>query len=122
MAHQSNNQKWILSANESISNIDHFSKLSPSNCEHKLLLLQAEMKSTMGEVEEASNKYELAISAAERGEFIYEQAIANERAAEFFLRNGYSSRAAHHYGKAHSLFLKWGAQRKVDDLLMSIAL
>mmetsp|Transcript_32347 Transcript_32347/g.48976 ORF Transcript_32347/g.48976 Transcript_32347/m.48976 type:complete len:270 (-) Transcript_32347:305-1114(-) len=122
MAHQSSDQKWILSANKSISNIDNFAKICPSNCEHKLLLLQAEMKSMTGEAKEAISKYELAISAAERNEFIHEQAIANERAAEFFLRHGDSSRAAHHFSEAQSLFLKWGAQRKVDDLLMSIAL
>mmetsp|Transcript_35379 Transcript_35379/g.51660 ORF Transcript_35379/g.51660 Transcript_35379/m.51660 type:complete len:274 (+) Transcript_35379:1-822(+) len=122
MAHQSNDRKWILSANISISAIERFAKLCPFNSEHKLLLLQAEMKSLMGEVKEASKHYELAISAAERNEFIHEQAIANERAADFFLRHNDPTRAAHHYGEAQVLFLKWGAQRKVDHLLMSIPL
>eukprot|EP00957_Ditylum_brightwellii_P202452 15330230-Ditylum_brightwellii.AAC.1 len=121
MAHQSNDEKWILSANNSISNVERYAKICPSNCEHKLLLLQAEMNSAMGEVEEASSKYELAVSAAERNEFIHEQAIANERAAEFFLRHD-DPRACYHYSKAQSLFLKWGAQGKVDHLLMSIDL
>eukprot|EP00957_Ditylum_brightwellii_P066233 5026010-Ditylum_brightwellii.AAC.1 len=59
------------------------------------------MKSITGKVEEASIKYELAISANERNEFIHEQAIANKQAAEFLLQNGESSKAAYCYGKAH---------------------
>eukprot|EP00957_Ditylum_brightwellii_P165223 12579775-Ditylum_brightwellii.AAC.1 len=46
------------------------------------------MKSITGKVKEASSKYELAISTAERNDFIHEHAIANKQADEFFLQNG----------------------------------
>eukprot|EP00957_Ditylum_brightwellii_P131000 9992756-Ditylum_brightwellii.AAC.1 len=67
--------------------MEKFASIGKSNNEHKLRLLEAEMKSRIGEEGNAIEQYKLAIAASEKNGFIHEQAIANERAADFPLRN-----------------------------------
>eukprot|EP00957_Ditylum_brightwellii_P015518 1169045-Ditylum_brightwellii.AAC.1 len=100
--------------------METFMQIGRSNIEHKLLLLEAEVKSKIGQKDIASQKYKLAIAAAEKNGFIHEQAIATERAADFFLRNNDKSNASLYYGRANSLYLKWGAKGKADDLCKNI--
>jgi len=111
--------KWSFGASNAISRLEKHVQVGKFNCEHKLLLLQAESESMIDYNDDILKKYELAISTAAKNEYINEQAIASERAADFLLRNG-DSRASHYYGKAHSLYLHWGAQGKTDHLCKNI--
>jgi len=119
MAHKTNDVKWGSFASKAIENMKSFVRSGSVNCEHKLLLLEAEAKSLLWDAEKASSSYISAIVAAEKHCFIHDHAIANERAGDFFLRNG-DPRASKYYGKAHALYLQWGAQRKADDLSRNI--
>mmetsp|Transcript_37466 Transcript_37466/g.56076 ORF Transcript_37466/g.56076 Transcript_37466/m.56076 type:complete len:80 (-) Transcript_37466:165-404(-) len=71
-----------------------------------------------GHLENASNMYDLAIAAAERNDYIHEQAIANERAGDFYHRIG-DDKSYHYYGKAHDLYRQWGAIGKVEHIYKS---
>jgi len=120
MAHNSSEFEWSSKISNVMSNVEKFEQIGKSNNEHKLLLLEAEIKSRIGEKDDALKKYQLAIAAAEKNGFTHEQAIANERAADFFLRNNDKDKASQYYGEAYSLYLKWGAQGKADDLCKNI--
>eukprot|EP00957_Ditylum_brightwellii_P164103 12494958-Ditylum_brightwellii.AAC.1 len=87
LAHKSSQFEWTAEVSKVMSKMEGYVQIGKSNHEHKLLLLEAEIKSRIGENNEASEKYQLAIAAAEKNGFIHEQAVANERAADFFLRN-----------------------------------
>mmetsp|Transcript_1792 Transcript_1792/g.2779 ORF Transcript_1792/g.2779 Transcript_1792/m.2779 type:complete len:122 (+) Transcript_1792:599-964(+) len=119
MGHEKKDFKYGFLVNKALENLKRFVQLGAANCEHKLLLLQAEAKSLLGNTKDASRDYDLAIAAAEKHGFIHEHAIANERAGDFFLRNG-DPRASQYYGKAHALYLQWGAQGKADNLSKNI--
>eukprot|EP00957_Ditylum_brightwellii_P089626 6825927-Ditylum_brightwellii.AAC.1 len=71
--------KWMSEASKAMSKLESHVQYGKANCEHKLLLLQAESKSLLGENQDAFRKYELSIAVAEKNGFIHEQAIANER-------------------------------------------
>uniref|UniRef100_A0A7S1YNH3 KIF-binding protein n=1 Tax=Ditylum brightwellii TaxID=49249 RepID=A0A7S1YNH3_9STRA len=120
MAQKSSEFEWTSEVSDVMSKIDRFVQIGKSNNEHKLLLLEAETKSRLGETDKASKKYELAIAAAEINGFVHEQAIANERAADFFLRNNDRIKASQHYGRANHLYIQWGAQGKANNLCKNI--
>eukprot|EP00957_Ditylum_brightwellii_P029205 2207605-Ditylum_brightwellii.AAC.1 len=119
MARKTNDDKWTLRAEKALSKLESFVQIGKANCEHKLFLLQAETKSLLGENEDAIGKYESAIAVAGKNRFIHEQAIASERAGDFFLRNG-DSRASQYYGNSNTLYLQWGAQCKADHLCKNL--
>jgi len=120
LAHKSSEFEWTSEIRDIMANMEKFASIGKSNNEHKLRLLEAEMKSRIGEEGNAIEQYKLAIAASEKNGFIHEQAIANERAADFFLRNGNKSKASRYYGEANNLYLRWGAQGKADELCKSI--
>eukprot|EP00957_Ditylum_brightwellii_P018908 1421650-Ditylum_brightwellii.AAC.1 len=88
MARKSNDIKWKLEAGRALSKLELFVKTGKDNCEHKLLLLQAETNSLMEENDDAFSYYESAIIVAGKNGYIHEQAIANERAGDFSLQKG----------------------------------
>jgi len=118
MARKQEKDKWVSRAGTARSKLEEFSKYGEINYENKCLLLQAEMFDVEGHSENASNMYDAAIAAAERNDFIHEQAIANERAGDFYQRHG-DSKSYHYYGKAHDLYRQWGAFGKVEHLYKS---
>jgi len=120
MSRKTRDAKWIFGASKALSKMEEYNQIASANCDHKLLLLQAEARSLSSENEEAAKCYELAIATAEKNDFPNEQAIANERAGDFFLRTGDTKKASHHYGIAHALYLEWGAQEKADHLCKHI--
>mmetsp|Transcript_27179 Transcript_27179/g.39394 ORF Transcript_27179/g.39394 Transcript_27179/m.39394 type:complete len:273 (+) Transcript_27179:3-821(+) len=120
LAHKSSEFEWTSEIRDIMAKMEKFASIGKSNNEHKLRLLEAEMKSRIGEEGNAIEQYKLAIAASEKNGFIHEQAIANERAADFFLRNGNKSKASRYYGEANNLYLRWGAQGKADELCKSI--
>jgi len=122
VARSSPDLKWFfyLKANQIISKLESFVQIGKFNSEHKLLLLQAESECVSGDKDVALNKYKLAIATAKKRDFIQEQAIANERLADFFLRHGDSNAAREHYGEAHSLYIQWGAKGKASHMCQNI--
>jgi len=98
-----------------LSNVRNQAQISPAHFRHRLLLFEAETANITGDVEKAAEKYELAVNAFDEYGYTNEQAIAYERAGDFFVSQ-HDERAIQYYSKAQMLYIQWGAQGKADQL------
>ena len=88
---------------------------------HKYCLVEAELARIKGNTLEAMNLYDQAIKAAEENEFVYNEAIANELAAKFWLSLEKSDFAKLYLKRAYYLYNQWGAKRKTELLSQKYA-
>jgi len=114
MAHKTGETKWSVLGLKCIEEIEKYSTRAPSNCKHKLLVLQAESAFVAGEYQIAQEKYDEAIDSAGKNNFIQDQALAFERQGIFHINQGNTSMASLCFAQAHSAYLAWGAKRKAD--------
>jgi len=84
---------------------------SPSNFEHKVLLLEAEYDAAKGKTSSAHKAYDGAVNAANKSGMIQDEALAYERAA-LFLRDKDEAKASLYFAIAHQLYVDWGADAK----------
>ncbi|MCT7950967.1 AAA family ATPase [Ancylothrix sp. C2] len=89
---------------------------APMNCQHKHDLVVAEKARVLGQNEKAIDYYERAIKGAKEQEYIQEEALANELAAEFQLFLGREKIAKTYMTDAYYGYIRWGAKAKVEDL------
>jgi signal transduction histidine kinase len=89
---------------------------APMNFQHKYDLVEAEKALVLGQNEIAITYYERAIKGAKEQGFIQEEALANERAAEFYLALGREKVAKTYMTEAYYCYIRWGAVAKVRDL------
>ena len=83
---------------------------------HKFYLVEAEKARVLGQVLEAEEFYEQAISGASENNFIQEEALAYELAAKFYLGRGRKKFAKTYLKEAHYCYERWGATAKAKDL------
>jgi predicted ATPase/signal transduction histidine kinase/tRNA A-37 threonylcarbamoyl transferase component Bud32 len=83
---------------------------------HKYLLVAAEMHRITGNDIKAIDLYEQAIESAKENEFIQNEALSNELAANFWLNKGREKITKVYIREAHYDYQLWGAKRKVEDL------
>ncbi|NET56222.1 MAG: AAA family ATPase [Symploca sp. SIO2E6] len=88
----------------------------PENFQHKFDLVAAEKARVLGQHWQAEELYEQAIQGAKKSEFIHEEAIAYERAAEFYLSLGREEIGRLYLKNAHHCYSRWGATAKVQAL------
>ncbi|MBP0003917.1 MAG: AAA family ATPase [Cyanobacteria bacterium SBC] len=93
---------------------------APENYQHKYVLVEAEKARVLGRTLEAMEYYELASQGAMEWGFIHEEALANERAAEFYLAFGRQKVARTHYTEAYYGYIRWGATTKAKQLESSV--
>ena len=93
-----------------------WAKFAPANFQQKYELVEAEKARVKGELLEAMNFYDLAIATAQKNNYIQEEALAWELAAEFYEQIGRNPTAGFYRKKAHSCYYRWGALAKVQDL------
>lgn len=89
---------------------------APMNFQHKYELVEAEKARVLGQNETAITYYDRAIKGAKEQGFIQEEALANERAAEFYLACGREKVAKTYMTEAYYCYIRWGAIAKVKDL------
>ncbi|WP_293126896.1 AAA family ATPase [Okeania sp. SIO1I7] len=89
---------------------------APMNFQHKYDLVEAEKARVLGNYWQAEEFYEKAIQGAEKYEFIHEEALAYERAAEFYLALGRKKIGQFYLRNAHHCYIRWGAKAKVKQL------
>ncbi|GAB4182454.1 MAG: hypothetical protein Fur006_18310 [Coleofasciculaceae cyanobacterium] len=89
---------------------------SPANYQHKYDLVEAEKGRILGRNWEAEELYDRAIQGAREQGFIHEEAIAYERAAEFYLSIGREEIGRFYLKNAHHCYTRWGAIAKVNAL------
>ena len=88
----------------------------PANFQNKYDLVEAEKARVLKQYWEAQELYEKAIRGAKQSEFIHEEAIAYERAAEFYLSLGREEIGQLYLRNAHHCYIRWGAKAKVQAL------
>ncbi|MGM3309390.1 ATP-binding sensor histidine kinase [Anabaena sp. WFMT] len=89
---------------------------APVNNQHKYDLVEAEKARVLGQTLVAMEYYDQAIRGANNNGYIQEEALAYERAAEFYLALGRNEFASLYMKKAHYGYTRWGAIAKVKDL------
>lgn len=86
------------------------------NFESKSFLLDAEESYSNGCVERAQELYDSSISSAREHNFVHEEALANEQAANFYLDIGNKSMALKYFTGAYGAYSNWGACAKATAL------
>ncbi|HEY9834953.1 MAG TPA: PAS domain S-box protein, partial [Stenomitos sp.] len=89
---------------------------APMNYLHKYELVEAEKARVLGQNWEASEWYERAIQGAKENQYLHEEALAYELAAEFYLAQGRSKIAETYLTEAYYGYVRWQANSKVQDL------
>ena len=89
---------------------------APSNCQHKYDLVEAEKARILGDNWLAMELYDRAISGAQNNEYLNEEALANELAANFYLECHKEKIAKTYIIDAYYCYARWGANMKVNDL------
>ncbi|MEL6459376.1 MAG: AAA family ATPase [Cyanobacteria bacterium J06621_15] len=89
---------------------------APQNCLHKFHLVEAEKYRVLNNKAEAIELYDKAILGAKENNFVNEEAIANEKAAEFYLDWDKEKIAEIYMQKAYLCYAKWGNSAKISDL------
>ncbi|MEB3283072.1 MAG: AAA family ATPase [Lyngbya sp.] len=88
----------------------------PENFQNKYDLVEAEKARVLGHNWQAQELYEKAIQGAKTSEFIHEEAIAYERAAEFYLSFDREEIGRLYLRNACHCYSRWGAKAKVKSL------
>lgn len=101
-ANQTKLQKWAQSA--------------PMNYQHKYDLVKAEQARVQGQLLQAMEAYDRAISGAKAQGYVQEEALAYELAAKFYFDLGRTEIAQAYLAKAHNGYIRWGAAAKVKHL------
>jgi len=89
---------------------------SPANHRHQWCLVEAERLGLAGKPEPAARLFEQAIDLARESGFLHEEALANERAAAHYRREGRERLASFYQRQALRLYDHWGAGGKVASL------
>ncbi|NQE37106.1 trifunctional serine/threonine-protein kinase/ATP-binding protein/sensor histidine kinase [Microcoleus asticus] len=93
-----------------------WSLCSPRNYEHKYYLIEAEKAKFLGHILPGMEYYDRAILGAKKQGYIHEEAIANERASEFYRSLGREKIAQTYLVDSYYCYVRWGAIAKVKDL------
>ena len=109
-------EKWIRKSEQAISSFKTWGSHSNWNCENKLLLLQAEMHSVRGQVDDAEEKYKVSILSARKHRFIQEEGMALELLGEFYKENERHEDARVQLIAARDCYEQWGATVLVNLL------
>ncbi|MEG4197129.1 AAA family ATPase [Microcoleus sp. Pol12A5] len=88
----------------------------PMNYQHKYELVEAEKARVLGKIGKAMEYYDASIQGAREQGYIQEEALANERAAEFYFSRGREKIAEIYLTDAYYGYVRWGAKAKVQDL------
>ncbi|MEM7592419.1 MAG: AAA family ATPase [Cyanobacteria bacterium P01_A01_bin.83] len=117
--HDSNlvQQKQLLDrVNNNQRNLKIWTGYCLENFQHKYDLVEAEKARVLGHSWQAAELYEKAIQGAKQYEFIHEEALAYERAAEFYLALDRKEIGQLYLKNAHHCYSRWGAKAKVKQL------
>ncbi|HEX7261764.1 MAG TPA: serine/threonine-protein kinase PknK, partial [Luteolibacter sp.] len=88
----------------------------PANFENREALVAAEIARIDGRDQDAMRLYQKAIESARENGFVHNEAVAYERAAEFYRNRGFALFADTYLRESRSCYERWGADGKVKQL------
>ncbi len=89
---------------------------APDNYLHKFYLVEAEYFRFLNKYAEAKDYYNKAIKLAKKNEYLHEEALGYELAAQFYLSHELEIVTKAYMNEAYYCYQKWGAWSKVRDL------
>lgn len=101
---------------EKFAILQTWAKHAPSNRNHELALIRAELAKPNEDVNQVIEQYDLAIETARQNHFTHDQALASELAAEFYLSRNREVIGRTYLNDARNLYQEWGATTKVKQL------
>jgi predicted ATPase/signal transduction histidine kinase/tRNA A-37 threonylcarbamoyl transferase component Bud32 len=96
--------------------LKHWANHAPTNFQHKYDLVAAEIARVCHQKFAAMEFYDQAIAGARNSGYFQEEALANERAAEFYFAGNREKIAQAYLIDAYYGYIRWGAKAKVKDL------
>ncbi|HEY9873085.1 MAG TPA: ATP-binding protein, partial [Candidatus Obscuribacterales bacterium] len=109
-------EQYLKEVAEYLEKLSSWAVHAPMNHQHKCDLIEAEKARSLGQPLEAMKYYDRAIKGAREHGYIQEEALAYERAAEFYLALEREEIAQTYMTKATYCYVRWGATAKVKDL------
>jgi len=110
------NASLLRAAKSELKKLKKISKHSPENFSSMHELIKAEINGIKGNFKNAVIGYEQAINTAAENGYVHLEAIANECAARFFLKQKNKTIASAYITRAYKLFLNWEAYAKLKHL------
>ncbi|MCT7965452.1 AAA family ATPase [Laspinema sp. D1] len=101
---------------ENQEKLQQWAESAPMNFQHKFELVEAERYRVLGEMTAAMEAYDRAIASAKAAQYPQEEALAYERAAQFYRDWGKEKIAQVYLTDAYYGYIYWGAKTKVADL------
>jgi predicted ATPase/serine phosphatase RsbU (regulator of sigma subunit)/tRNA A-37 threonylcarbamoyl transferase component Bud32 len=101
---------------ENQNQLKEWASHAPMNFQHKYDLVEAEKARILGQDFTAIDFYEKAIAGAKENEYLNEEALAYELAAQFYFGRGMEKFAQTYLKEAHYCYQQWGALAIVTDL------
>src|SRR4029077_17476149 len=99
-----------------LAQLKEWAENCPSTFQDKYVLVAAEFARIEGRDLDAMRLYEEAIRAAHENGFVQNEGLANELAAQFYLKRGIEKVAQTYLREARYCYLRWGALGKVSQL------
>ena len=115
-ASNSEKEAWLNRVNTNQEKMQKWAKHAPMNHLHKFNLVEAEKARVLGQYWQAAEFYEQAIKGARDNGYIQEEAIAYERAAEFYLYIDREEIGQFYMKNSHHCYTRWGAVAKIKAL------
>ena len=109
-------EKYLMQVAANQEKMQTWAHHAPMNYQHKYDLVEAEKARVLGKYWEAADYYDKAIQGAKAQEYIQEQALANELAAEFYLSCNKDKIAQVYLTECYYGYIAWDAIAKVKDL------
>ncbi|HEY9702344.1 MAG TPA: serine/threonine protein kinase, partial [Allocoleopsis sp.] len=106
----------ILKVENNQEKMQRWANYAPMNYQHKFDLVEAEKARVLADYLQAIEYYDRAISGAKNNEYINEQGLGNELAAQFYFNSGKEKFAHSYIQEAHYAYTRWGAMAKVKQL------
>ena len=103
--------------NDNIVALRKWAKNSQINCEHRCVLIEAELAHIAHRDDDALRLYETALNLAEERDFHQHTPIILERMANFFARTGQMDRARDTISRSIDGYVRWGACAVVSLLI-----
>lgn len=109
-------RRYLKQINTHIHTLKRYADACPADKVHRYYLVLAEKSALNQHHLQTIEYFEKAIHHAQLCQFIYEQALAEERAGVYFLQHGYRHTAAAYFWQAKHGYTKWRAKGKIDQL------
>jgi predicted ATPase/signal transduction histidine kinase len=96
--------------------LEVWAEVNPETFDDRATIVTAEVARIEGRVLDAEQLYEESIRLARANNFIHNEAIANELAAQFYRIRGFATTADAYLRNARACYEQWGAQGKVNQI------